>query len=188
MTTAPTDTPTRNGTPLARTRIDTPVGTLVVVASDAGLRAVLWGDEPLSRVKAAVTGGEIVDDPSHPVLVTAVRQLEEYFAGTRRDFDVAIDPQGTDFQRSAWTALCSIPFGETVSYGEQARRMGDVRKARAVGAANGRKPDQHRRPVPPRGRRGRVTDRLRGRDGREGVAARPREVGERRGALTDDVR
>lgn len=136
MTTAPTDTaPT-----LARTRIDSPVGPLVVVASDSGLRAVLWGDEPLTRVRAAVSGADIVDDPAHPVVAATVRELEEYFSGTRQDFDVPLDPQGTEFQRAAWTALCTIPFGETVSYGEQARRMGDVRKARAVGAANGRNP------------------------------------------------
>jgi methylated-DNA-[protein]-cysteine S-methyltransferase len=58
----------------------------------------------------------------------------------RTEFDLPLDAQGTPFQRSAWTALCTIPFGETVSYGEQARRLGDARKARAVGAANGRNP------------------------------------------------
>lgn len=135
------DRPTSGvGGVLHRARVDTPVGPLVVLASDVGLRAVLWGDEPLQRVHSAVADEAVVDDPSHAVLVTALAQLDEYFAGRRRGFDVPLDARGTAFQRSAWDALCTIPFGETVSYGEQARRMGDVRKARAVGAANGRNP------------------------------------------------
>jgi methylated-DNA-[protein]-cysteine S-methyltransferase len=69
-----------------------------------------------------------------------VRQLREYFAGTRTEFDLPLDPIGTDFQRGAWTVLRSIPYGRTMSYGEQARAMGDANKARAVGAANGRNP------------------------------------------------
>ncbi len=79
-------------------------------------------------------------DPDHPVLVATVAQLGEYFAGERQEFDLPLDPVGTDFQQSAWSALRTIPYGTTVSYGEQAARMGDRRKARAVGAANGRNP------------------------------------------------
>ena len=70
----------------------------------------------------------------------AVEQLDDYFAGDRQDFDVPLDPVGTEFQRSAWEALRTIGYGSTISYGEQAARMGDRRKARAVGAANGRNP------------------------------------------------
>ncbi len=73
------------------------------------------------------------------IAVTA-DQLAEYFDGERTDFDVPLDPVGTEFQRAAWSALRTIPYGTTVSYGEQAERMGDRRKARAVGAANGRNP------------------------------------------------
>jgi methylated-DNA-[protein]-cysteine S-methyltransferase len=127
-------------TVLHRTRIETPVGDLVLLASDVGLRAVLWGDEPLRRVGGAVTDESVVDDPTHRVLADAVAQLEEYFAGSRRQFDLPLDVRGTGFQHAAWRALLTIPFGDTASYGEQARRMGDVRKARAVGAANGRNP------------------------------------------------
>ena len=79
-------------------------------------------------------------DPDHPVIVATVAQLDEYFAGDREEFDLPLDPVGTDFQQSAWMALRTIPYGTTVSYGEQAARMGDRRKARAVGAANGRNP------------------------------------------------
>jgi methylated-DNA-[protein]-cysteine S-methyltransferase len=121
---------------LFSTVVDSPVGALTIVASDDGLRAILWpGDDP-SRVRLADT----TEDPAHPVIASTIGQLAEYFDGERTDFDVPLDPVGTEFQRAAWTALCSIPYGTTVSYGEQAARMGDRRKARAVGAANGRNP------------------------------------------------
>jgi methylated-DNA-[protein]-cysteine S-methyltransferase len=84
--------------------------------------------------------GTPTEDPDHRVISMAAFQLTAYFDGERTDFDVPLDPVGTDFQRSAWEALRSIPYGTTVSYGEQAERMGDRRKARAVGAANGRNP------------------------------------------------
>ena len=83
---------------------------------------------------------EIVDVADHAVLQQAADELGEYFAGTRVDFDVPLDPRGTAFQLAAWSALRAIPYGETVSYGEQAKRLGDPGKARAVGAANGRNP------------------------------------------------
>jgi methylated-DNA-[protein]-cysteine S-methyltransferase len=125
-------------TMLYRTIMESPVGPLTLFASDRGLRAVLWHAEKASRIPL---GDEFADaDDPNGVLAAAVAQLEQYFAGTRNDFDLPLDPVGTDFQQSAWDALRTIPFGETVSYGEQARRMGDVRKARAVGAANGRNP------------------------------------------------
>jgi methylated-DNA-[protein]-cysteine S-methyltransferase len=121
---------------LFSTVVDSPVGALTIVASDAGVRAVLWPDDDPKRVRVP----DAVDDPTHPVIAAAASQLEEYFAGTRTTFDVALDPVGTDFQRAAWEALRTIPYGATVSYGDQADRMGDRRKARAVGAANGRNP------------------------------------------------
>jgi len=123
---------------LYRTVMESPVGPLTLVASDKGLRAVLWECDAPTRVRL----GEVLDDIDDPngVLAAAEEQLDEYFAGSRCEFDLPLDPDGTDFQHNAWDALCTIPFGETVSYGEQARRMGDVRKARAVGAANGRNP------------------------------------------------
>jgi len=74
------------------------------------------------------------------ILEAASAQLEEYFAGKRRDFDVAISPEGTEFQRRVWSELCRIAFGDTISYGELARRVGDVNAVRAVAAANGRNP------------------------------------------------
>jgi methylated-DNA-[protein]-cysteine S-methyltransferase len=115
---------------------DSPLGTLTVVASDDGLRAILWPADDPARVRLDTP----TEDPGHRVITTAISQLAEYFAGERTEFDVPLDPVGTVFQRSAWEALRSIPYGTTVSYGEQAERMGDRRKARAVGAANGRNP------------------------------------------------
>jgi len=81
-------------------------------------------------------------DDTHPLLVTARTQLEEYFAGDRREFDLPLRPAGTPFQQRVWTALCTVPFGHTVTYGEIARRVGmDPRTtSRAVGTANGSNP------------------------------------------------
>ncbi len=121
---------------LFSTVADTPVGELTIVATDAGVRAILWPNDDPARVRLSAT----TERPDHPVLVATVDQLDEYFAGARQEFDVPLDAVGTDFQRSAWSALRTIEFGTTVSYGEQAARMGDRRKARAVGAANGRNP------------------------------------------------
>ncbi len=123
---------------LYETTMSTPVGVLTLVASDVGLRAVLWPTEKPNRVRLDDCDGG-GSDPNG-VLDQTRQQLSEYFAGTRTEFDLALDPQGTEFQQAAWMALRSIAFAESVSYGEQARRMGDGRKARAVGAANGRNP------------------------------------------------
>jgi methylated-DNA-[protein]-cysteine S-methyltransferase len=74
------------------------------------------------------------------ILRASARQLEEYFSGLRTTFDLPLDPSGTPFQRAAWEILRTIPFGRTMTYGAQARRLGGANKARAVGAANGRNP------------------------------------------------
>jgi methylated-DNA-[protein]-cysteine S-methyltransferase len=123
-------------TELVSTVMDTPVGPLTIVVSADGVRAILWPDEDPDRVRPAT----LPDDSDHPVIVATVAQLTEYFDGERQEFDLPLDPIGTDFQQAAWSALRTIPYGTTVSYGEQAARMGDRRKARAVGAANGRNP------------------------------------------------
>lgn len=115
------------------TTYDSPVGMLTLVASDAGLQAVWWPHD--SRAKPA---GDRDDD--HPVLRLTRTQLDEYFDGRRQVFDLPLDPNGTPFQQKVWEVLRGIPYAETITYGEQARRLGDVRKARAVGAANGRNP------------------------------------------------
>jgi methylated-DNA-[protein]-cysteine S-methyltransferase len=141
---------------LRRRTMPTPIGPLMIVAGPAGLRAVLWPGEDGSRVSRAVgfsapsaaPGGTqaLADGPSGPVdnadahLDCAQAQLVEYFAGTRQEFDLVLDPAGTDFQLRAWTALRTIPYGRTISYGQQAAQLGDPAAARAVGVANGRNP------------------------------------------------
>jgi methylated-DNA-[protein]-cysteine S-methyltransferase len=114
---------------MARTVVDTPIGPLGLVATDTALEAVLFhadGVRPEGR---------------SPVLDEAARQLGEYFAGRLVDFDLPLELHGSDFNRRCWLALGTIPYGQTVSYGEQARRLGlGSDAARAVGSANGRNP------------------------------------------------
>jgi methylated-DNA-[protein]-cysteine S-methyltransferase len=117
-------------------RVQSPVGTLTVVASDEGLAAILWERDRPGRVKLD-TGRE---DGHHPVIAETKRQLDEYFAGRRQRFTVKLDVSGTPFQRKVWDALGTIPFGETRSYGQIAEQIGSPRAVRAVGAANGRNP------------------------------------------------
>lgn len=123
---------------LSSTTMDSPVGELTLVASASGVRAVLFPGERPDRV----TVGPIAntDPAADEVLDHAVQQLREYFAGTRQQFDLPLDPRGTDFQQQVWMVLREIPYGQTISYGEQARRLGDVKKSRAVGGANGKNP------------------------------------------------
>ncbi len=113
-----------------------PVGELKLVASDEGLVAILCENDDPGRVRL----GAMAARADHPVLVETERQLTAYFAGTRNAFTVPLDFQGTDFQKSVWAALLTIPFGETRSYGEIAREIGRPSAFRAVGAANGKNP------------------------------------------------
>lgn len=121
---------------LAFTRMPSPIGELMLVASGRGLVAVLWQNDDSDRVRL----GEMAERHNHPVLAEAQRQLAAYFAGKRTVFDLPLDFRGTDFQKSVWAALLTIPFGETRSYGQIARQIGRPGASRAVGAANGRNP------------------------------------------------
>lgn len=116
--------------------LPSPVGLLTLVANDHGLVAVLWENDAPQRVRLGVT----MQDDQHPILAKAARQLDEYFAGRRRAFDIALDFAGTEFQCRVWNALLTIPFGETRSYAQIARQIGHPAAVRAVGAANGRNP------------------------------------------------
>jgi methylated-DNA-[protein]-cysteine S-methyltransferase len=117
----------------ARTTIESPIGPLTLIATDTAVVGILFhGQQP--------DDCEVLQRGDHPILDRMAQQLDEYFAGTRMDFDLPLDFEGTAFQQTAWNALCSIPYGETISYGEQARRLGDKNKSRAVGAANGQNP------------------------------------------------
>lgn len=141
MTTIRTPTPYLGDCPsLRRSLLHTPIGTLTLIASVEGVRAVLWPGELDLRTHEVAEAEPGSADPACVVLRAASDQLGEYFAGARREFDLPLDPQGTAFQVAAWAELRRIPYGGTISYGEQARRLGDPKKARAVGAANGRNP------------------------------------------------
>jgi len=121
---------------LAYKKINSPVGKLTLVASDKGLVAVLWERDNPRRVRLA----DLIEQDDHSVLIQAERQLSEYFTGRRKSFSVVLDMRGTDFQRSVWEALLAIPFGETRTYGQLAKQLGNPQASRAVGAANGRNP------------------------------------------------
>ena len=115
------------------TVIDSPVGELRLVAEDGALVAIEFS--PL----APTVPGPRSDD--EPVLVEATRQLADYFAGSRRDFDLPLAPRGTAFQREVWDQLRLVGYGQTASYGQIAHRLGRTNAAsRAVGLANGRNP------------------------------------------------
>ena len=116
--------------------LPSPVGVLKLVASDAGLAAILWENDDPRRVRL----NRVIEDQNHPILLETERQLGEYFAGRRRSFSLPLDFKGTPFQRRVWSALLTIPYGETRSYGEIARQIGNPAAVRAVGAANGRNP------------------------------------------------
>ena len=121
---------------LAYQMFASPVGELTLVASDAGLVAILWENDDPARVRLGSRAASL----DHPVLSATHEQLAEYFAGERRAFDLPLDFQGTDFQQQVWAALLEIPYGETRSYAQIAAAIGRPTACRAVGAANGRNP------------------------------------------------
>jgi len=107
--------------------IPSPLGHLRIAADEGGLTAVDRTDLPLSP-------------PDMPLLTEAARQLRAYFDGTLTDFDLPLHMKGTAFQLRCWEALQGIPYGETITYGEQARQIGQPQACRAVGGANHRNP------------------------------------------------
>jgi len=115
--------------------IASPVGKLKLIATDKALVAVLFHD---GKTKTEFASQPIA---KHAVLDVTEKQLAEYFRGTRPAFELPLEfHQGTDFQKKAWRALSKIPYGETISYREQAKAIGDVKKARPIGQANGKNP------------------------------------------------
>ena len=112
---------------MTTTMVNSPIGPLTLTERDGALVRLSFGAQGPC-------------DPPTPLLRRAIGQLNEYFAGTRRSFDLPLAPSGTEFQRACWDALVEIPYGETRSYGEQAARIGRPDRARAVGAANGANP------------------------------------------------
>lgn len=115
-------------------RFESPVGPLLLAGSREGLRLVSFGTGKRSK---GVQQEWRRDDAE---FVNVVKQLKSYFAGELRNFELPLLPEGTYFQKSVWTELRNIPYGETVSYQELAKRVGKPKAARAVGAANGANP------------------------------------------------
>ena len=113
-------------------KIDSVIGSLFVYASESGVTAVDF--EERSVEFDAISRGAIAHE------ARAAKQLDEYFAGLRKRFELSLDLQGTEFQLQAWRVLQDIEYGATISYAEEARRMGKPRAVRAVGSANGRNP------------------------------------------------
>lgn len=113
-----------------------PLGTLTLVGKGAYLAGILWENDAPTRVRF----GEMQTDAGSPVLLETQRQLQEYFAGKRRHFELELDFNGTRFQKRVWAALLTIPYGETRSYSDIALELGDIKAVRAVGAANGKNP------------------------------------------------
>ena len=107
--------------------ITTPIGLLRICEEDGAICAIDFTQEALCS-------------PETPLLQEAARQLDAYFAGTLTDFDLPLRMKGTAFRLRCWEALRTIPYGETISYGEQARRIGQPQAMRAVGGANHHNP------------------------------------------------
>lgn len=117
-------------------RFETPLGPMLALAEDAALINVDFTNAKYAR---AIEPGWR-EDPHSPLLRECARQASEYFAGRRRSFDLALAPRGTDFQRRVWNEIARIPYGETVTYAELAKRSGAPGSARSAGAATGRNP------------------------------------------------
>jgi len=115
---------------------NSPLGQILLVANDEAVTGLHFvGEKYYPAIDNAWR-----HQPNAKLIVRVRKQLDEYFAGKRQDFDLAVDPAGTPFQRGVWRALQKIPYGATMNYGALAQRIGKPSASRAVGAANGRNP------------------------------------------------
>ena len=117
------------------TYLDTPIGTLLIAGDEKAVHRIDFPKGGKARLPE-----QGWSESSRGPVSQAVKQLREYFAGKRADFDLPLAPEGTEFQRNVWRNLQDIPYGETISYGELAKRVGNPKASRAVGAANGQNP------------------------------------------------
>lgn len=108
--------------------MESPLGTIELKASSQGIVHVIFCGDQRHKVNA------------NDITKKGKQQLKEYFAGERKEFDLPLDPKGTDFQKKVWRSLVDIPFGKTLSYGDIAQKLNNVNAVRAVGGANGRNP------------------------------------------------
>lgn len=122
---------------LVETDYESPVGTLRLVASTQGLRAILWPNDSEKRGRVKLASCK---PGTSPILAQTVVELDQYFAGEREEFEIPLDPVGTEFQLEVWHALAQVPYGQTTSYGRQAQALGRPKSVRAVASANGKNP------------------------------------------------
>ncbi len=115
--------------------VASPLGPLTILASDDGVHAITFEGTQTEQVKTNLPRAT-----NHPIIDTAFKQLSMYFEGTLKTFDLPLDPRGTDFQKRVWNLLLEISFGETRTYGDLARALGNAGASQAVGAANGKNP------------------------------------------------
>lgn len=115
--------------------INTPVGAILVVVSDSGVTRIDFVDRN-QEIGLARDDSHV----QHPILMDALAQLSQYFEGTRTTFSLPLNLGGTEFQQQAWLALARIPYGQTVTYSEQAASIGRPRAVRAIGTANSKNP------------------------------------------------
>lgn len=115
--------------------LDTPIGKLLIAGDEEAVQRIEFPNNGKARKPEADWR-----ESSRGAVGETVRQLREYFVGKRKEFDLPLAPQGTPFQREVWRKLQEIPYGETISYGELAKRIGNPKASRAVGAANGQNP------------------------------------------------
>lgn len=116
--------------------LESPWGGMLIAASEKGVTGVYFDRQKYHPKR----GKEWQHAPENKHLQKAKKQLAEYFKGKRRAFDLELDPAGSPFQKRVWKAIAAVPYGETISYGELARRCGFPEGARAAGAATGRNP------------------------------------------------
>jgi methylated-DNA-[protein]-cysteine S-methyltransferase len=120
--------------------VDSPIGRLMLTSDGTALTGLYMNLYRNKPSKLPGLGNDWIQNATIDPLPAAARQLKEYFAGKRREFDLPMRMEGTEFQRRVWRELTKIPFGETRSYGQLAKRLNNPNGSRAVGLANGRNP------------------------------------------------
>lgn len=120
-------------------QFDSPLGSLLVTASDQAIHHILFEDMP-QTLQLLNRRHELIESPNHPLLRLTRVQLDEYFAGQRHRFELPLAGQGTPYQQKVWALLCAIPYAATWSYLQLAQQLGQPTAARAVGMANGKNP------------------------------------------------
>lgn len=126
-------------TQVHRFSYQSPIGVLEIVGNEEGIQAILFVEKKEQAVPSVIPTNEVAANLPVPVQ-QCIRQLDEYFVGNRTGFEVLLAPKATEFQQKVWEQLMDIPWGQTVTYGKIAKKIGQPKAAQAVGAANGQNP------------------------------------------------